>query len=65
MNIQAQVVMTLSQAQWQSLMAICIVAYGSDQLDIQDLALAEEILTKGGAEPDEEQDEEEPDATKH
>lgn len=65
MELKSQVVMTLSPEQWESLMAVCLVAYGSDQLDVQDLAFCEEVILKGGGEIAEEDTDDQPEATNH
>jgi len=53
MNIAQTISVNLTPAEWESLMAICLVAYESDKLDLQDIALAERIIISGGGELEE------------
>lgn len=63
MKVESVVNLSLSPEEWESMMSIALVAYGSTDLDLQSQAFAEEILIRGGAELD--TDEDEQDATKH
>lgn len=57
--------LSLSPDEWESLIAIALVAFGSENLDIQDLAFAECLLRKGGAVNDDDDEEENSDNQIH
>lgn len=57
MKVESLVNLQLTNEEWESLLSIALVAYGSDTLDLQDLAFAESLLIKGGAVPDDEPEE--------
>ncbi|MFM7009519.1 MAG: hypothetical protein ACKO0Z_09355 [Betaproteobacteria bacterium] len=52
MKVESLVNLQLTNDEWESLLSIALVAYGSDALDLQDLAFAESLLIKGGAVPE-------------